>query len=459
MLWRGTNGSLREARGRYASAAQSADSFANAVGGVRGILTGLGAALAAREIFEFGTASVRAAGQMEGLLRGLRAIEGTQADQRRRDFNAYDNAQNAPAAETKGTEADNALQTRIFELGRQRILAERQLTAENQRLLLQLSRERIDAATAASTAEVEGFTAAAQAGKAYADQFQRQINAIPHVSSPDAQYGNFTSQLRKDFEETERQGRTLLDVMRQIASYAFRTDLDERIPDPIERGAAIDERIAEKTRGQQTIETIRQDAGEQGRQFLKRVLQGEERDIQSSIRTRARSYRQFANLVSNTFLDMATGRQQSFEQVATQFIRQSLRIVARAVIEHQIRLRLDDTLTAHKIANIHRVSAAQQAAFAGIGVPGLPNLPGGLGNIGSAFSGGGAALGVAALLFPQEIKNLAGGISDTIGNLLENVASAPDKAFGAQQVFLKIGENETREITDLQDELREENRV
>ena len=78
--WRDTNGQLRDARGRFVAAGQGADIFTNALGGARGLLTGLGAALAAREIFEFGVSSVRSAGQMEGLLRGLRAIEGTQAD-------------------------------------------------------------------------------------------------------------------------------------------------------------------------------------------------------------------------------------------------------------------------------------------------------------------------------------------------------------------------------------------
>ena len=620
-VWRDTNGRLRDARGGFISAGQGADFFANSAGNVRGILTGLGAALAAREIFEFGVSSVRSAGQMEGLLRGLRAIEGSQADQRLRDFteagqrykaittelgrlqaaqgnvsaqseylrtvqnglatqartlnteiaaladeidgrtgksvqglnrrlrekrqalaetqkqlatnanalralasantstaqstaqatsnaenfsltlaklranaedtrnalnisinpqqlaagfqaalaasNAYynariANAQNALAQETAGTEAYNTLQTRIFELGRQQQQAERQITAENQRLLQQLSQERIDAANAASTAEVEGFKAAAQAGKDYTDRLQRQIDAIPNISSPDAQYGNaFTSQLRRDFEETERQGRSLLDVMRQIANYAFATDLDARIPDPIVRGAAIDERIAAEARGQQTLTDIRQAAGEQGRQFLNRVLRSEERDVQRSVNARARSYRQFTNLVSNTALDLATGRTQNFESVATAFIQQSLRIVLRAVLENQILKRLDDRLTVSRIANIQKVAAAQQASAVGVGslnIPGLANLPG-LGNLGSSLSGGGAALGAASLLFPEQIKNLAGGISDTIGNLLSNVAAAPDRAFGAQQVFLKIGENETREITDLQDALREENRV
>ena len=377
------------------------------------------------------------------------------------------NAQNALAQETAGTEAYNNLQTRIFELGQQRLAAQRQLETQRTSILRTFAQERVRIEREANNEIITGLLAVAQASREAVQArvaFSRQIAAIPSVGGPDAQYGNFTSQFRQDFEETERQGRSLLDVMRQIANYAYGTDLDARIPDPIVRGVAIDERIAEEARGQQTLTDIRQAAGEQGRQFLNRILRSEERDIQASLRKQARSYRQFANLVSNTFINLATGRAQNFESVATAFIQQSLRIVLRAVVENQILKRLDDTLTASKLTNIRRVAAAQQAA--GIGsaanIPGigsfLNNLPG-LGNIGSSLSGGGAALGAASLLFPEQIKNLAGGISDTIGSLLSNVASAPDRAFGAQQVFLKIGENEVRDITDIQDDLRQEDQV
>ena len=105
-------------------------------------------------------------------------------------------------------------------------------------------------------------------------------------------------------KKPNEQGRSLLDVMRQIANYAFATDLEERIPDPIVRDAAIDERIAAEARGQQTLTDIRQAAGEQGRQFLNRVLRSEERDIQRSINARARQYRQFANIVSNSVINL-----------------------------------------------------------------------------------------------------------------------------------------------------------
>ena len=368
-------------------------------------------------------------------------------------------AQQALAAETAGTEAYNALETQIFELRRQRLQTEQRLETERQNSVTQLTQQRVDAANAVRDAEVEGFNAATQA----ATEFQRHIAALPRLSSPDAQYGNFTSQLRRDFEDTEQQGRSLLSVMREIVRLSLGAtdlDLEARIPDPGVRQQQIDDRIAAEARGAQTLTAIREDALEQGRQFLNTVLQREERDIQRSINANARQYRQFANLVSNTFLDVATGRAQSFETVATAFIQQSLRIVLRAFVENQILTRLDDTLTAAKIANLNKVAAAQQAAGAG----GLGNLAGlgnlsGLGRLGGAFSGGGAALGVSALLFPQEIRNLTGGITDTIGALLSNVASAPDRAFGAQQVFLKIGDNQIREITDEQDALRQENRA
>lgn len=375
--------------------------------------------------------------------------------------NRIANAQAALAKETQGTEAHNQLQVQIFQLGRQRLQAERQLNTENQRLIQQLTQERTETVTAASKSEVEGFKATTEAAKAYTDQLQRQINAIPRLQSPDAQYGGFTSQLRKDFEDAETQGRSLLTVMREIARLSVGPiDLDARIPDPDVRQDAIDQRIAAEVRGAQTLNDVRIAAGEQGRQFLNRVLRREERDIQKSVNERARTYRQFANLVSNTFVDLATGRTQSFESVATAFVQQSIRIVLRAFVEFQIQKRLDDTLTASKIGNINKIAAAQSAAGAG----GLGNLTGlgnlsGLGRLGGSLSGGGLALGAAALLFPTEIRNLTGGITESIGKLLDNVASVPDKAFGAQQVFLKIGDNEAREITDLQSELLQENRV
>lgn len=369
------------------------------------------------------------------------------------------NAQNALAAETAGTEAYNTLQTRIFELGQQRLAAQRHLETERTGLLRTFARERVRIERGANNEIMTGLLAVVQASRAAVRrrvEFAQQLAAIPRAAGPDA-----VSRLRQEFEETENRGRSLLAVMREIANAAFATDLEERIPDPIVRGTGIDERIAAEARGQQTLTAIRQAAGEQGRQFLNSALRREERDTQKSINTRARAYRQFANLVSRTFINLATGRSQSFESVATAFIQQSLRIVLRAVLENQILKRLDDTLTAAKIANIQRVAAAQQATGGLAGnLPGLANLPG-IGNLGgNLLSGGAGALGVAGLLFPNERRNLLAGIKETIGGFLENVGNQQEIVVRANiQNNLRIGENEAREISYLQTDLEQEDRL
>ena len=537
--WQDTNSGLRDARGQLIGAGQDAEFFTQSLDGARERLAGLGAAGAAREIFSFGTASVRAAAQMEGLLRGLRAIEGSQAhtgtatsagqattvtenfartlatlkanaeatrDARTGAFNvqqvetpnfqaaiaaseAYANAriakaQEALAKETQGAEASNQLQAQIFEPQRQRLQAHGQLETERQRFLEQISQQRIDTANAVSTAEVAGFEASTAAAKEYTDQLQRQIDAIPRIQSPEAQYGDFTSQLRQDFADTEQQGRSLLSVLREIAHLSVGPlDLDtripvpdvrqqripdpgvrqQRIPDPGVRQQQIDDQIAADVRDAQTLNTIRQDAAEQGSQFIAQLRQSEARDLQKNLTEQARYYRQFANSVSNLLTGVVTGRVQGFETVVKAFIANSLRIVARASIEYQLRKHLDDTLTTSKIANIRKVAAAQQAGAAGAGnfaLPGVGNQLGGLASrFGGSLAGGGLALGAASLLFPTEIKNLTGGITDAIGNLLSNVAAVPDKTFSPQQIYLKIGDTEIREITDIQDDLRDEGRL
>ena len=526
--WQDTNSGLRDARGQLIGAGQDAEFFTQSLDGARERLAGLDAARAAREVFAFGSASVRAAAQMEGLLRGLRAIEGSQAhtstatsagqattvtenfartlatlkanaegtrDARTGAFNvqqvvpnfqaaiaaseAYANAriakaQEALAKETQGAEASNQLQVQIFESQRQRLQAHGQLETERQRFLEQISQQRIDTANAVSTAEVAGFNASTAAAKEYTDQLQRQIDAIPRIQSPEAQYGDFTSQLRQDFADTEQQGRSLLSVLREIAQLSVGPlDLDtripdpdvrqQRIPDPDVRQQQIDDQIAAQARDAQTLNTIRQDAAEQGSQFIAQLRQSEVRDLQKNLTEQARYYRQFANSVSNLLTGVVTGRVQGFETVVKAFIANSLRIVARASIEYQLRKHLDDTLTTSKIANIRKVAAAQQAGAAGAGnfaLPGVGNQLGGLASrFGGSLAGGGLAIGAASLLFPTEIKNLTTGITETLGNLLSNVAAVPDKAFGAQQIFLRIGDNEAREITDLQADLKNEARL
>ena len=393
----------------------------------------------------------------------------------------------ALAAKTHGTEEFNTIETRIFELRRQRIQAEQALEETRTRVFTERVRARQQAEAAALSGQSTAYREyrqilnevielqQARTFRTYIDnlrqqglnfqqivphareylEFLRQIAAIPAAASPDAQYGR----LRSEIEATTESGNALLSVLRQIVQVTLPPlDLETRIPEPVNREIQIDERIAAEARGQQTLNDIRQDAREQGRQFLNNIISDEERAVQASLRKQARSYRQFANLVSNTFVDLTTGRAENFEQVATAFIQQSLRIVLRAYVEFQIQKRLDDTLTASKIANIQKVNTAQQAGGLAGNLPGLANLPG-IGNLGGFLSGGAGALGVAGLLFPNESSNLLSGIKNEISGFLSNVADVPDRAFGAQQIFLKIGDNEAREISDLQDELREEERV
>ena len=369
-------------------------------------------------------------------------------------------AETALAKEKAGTDAFNALQVEIFQLGRQQLGAQRSLETERTSISRTATQERVRIEQNANNEVIIGILSVVRASREALrarTEFAQQIAAIPRASSPDAQYGRFTAQLREDFQETERQGQSLLSVMRQIVNFTIAPlDLDARIPEPVNREIQIDERIAAEARGQQTLNEIRQEAREQGRQFLNSSISSEERAVQASLRKQARSYRQFANLVSNTFINLATGRAENFEQVATAFIQQSLRIVLRAYIEFQVQKKLDDDLTASKIANIQKVNAAQQTG--GLAGNLLGNLPG-IGNLGNLFSGGGLALGASALLFPNESRNLLGGVRDEISGFLSNIAEVPDRAFGAQQVFLKLGEGEIRDITDIQDEMREEERV
>ena len=372
-------------------------------------------------------------------------------------------AEAALEKEKEGTDAFNALQVQIFQLGHQQLTAQRQLETERTNILRTFTDERVNIERSANNAVITGFTAAARAAADAARArfaFARQIAARNNTSRADIQYGNFTSQLRQDFEDTEQQGRSLLSVMREIVRLSLEStdlDLEERIPDPGVRQQQIDDQIAAQVRAQQTLIDIRQTAAEQGSQFLNSIRQNEDRDVQRSLHQQGRQYRQFANLVSNTFINLATGRAESFARVATAFIQQSIRIALRAIVAHQLQKRLDDTLTASKIANIQKVAAAQQASgLAGVGgIPGLGNI----GNIGNLLSGGGLALGASALLFPEQIRNLTGGIKDEISGFLDNVSREPVVVRANIQNNLRIGENEAREISDIQAELRQEDRV
>ena len=404
-------------------------------------------------------------------------------------------AQTALASETEGTEAYNNLQTRIFELRRARQTEETRLQEALSQIVIARTQARQKAETDAlkdtgdayreyrqilnSVIEIQQQGAfrtyierLRQQGLTFEEivphareylEFLRQIDALPRASSPDAQAG--VSQLQQSFQDARTEGESLLDVMRRIVNFQiapFENIIDVDIADL--RQQQIDADIAAQVaRGGQTLGDIEIDAYQQGLAFIRRLRSDEnvtaERELQASLREQQRHYRQFAGVVSSLFTGIVTGRIQGFEEVARQFIAQSLRIIARSVIENQILKRLDDQLTASKIANAQKVAAAQASGAGGIGaIPGLGNLPG-LGNIGSFLSGGATALGVSSLLFPTESRAILSGIKDEISGFLENVVPDQEKIVVESRSFLRIGENETREITDLQSEMRDEERV
>ena len=334
---------------------------------------------------------------------------------------------------------------------------------------------RIAAARQAREVEVQGFLDAAAAGKAYADQLRNQIEF--------AKVGRI--QAARDAREVEVQGfldaaaagKEYADQLREIITEQSRLTnefplgrddgtrrrlptyderFQERTGDIDLRQQQIDAQIAAQgQRGTTTLGDIQVDAYQEGLAFIRQLRQNEttqaERELQQSLKQQERYYRQFANQTSRIFEGVATGRINSLSEVAKEFLTYSLRIVSRAVIENAILKNLDDTLTASKIANIAKVNAAQAAGAGGIG---------GAGRLANLFSGGGLALGVSALLFPQQSQNLISGIRGELKGFLDNVVDAPEVVVKANiQNHLRIGDNEAREISDMTADLREEYRA
>lgn len=410
-------------------------------------------------------------------------------------------AEAALAKEKESTEEYNTLETRIFELRRQRLQEETRLQQTLTRIRIERSRGLAQAEQNALKATGDAYREYLQilssvreiqqgtAFRSYVDQlrqqrftfeqilprareyleFLKQIAEIPRVGSPEAQFGNFSGIIQDSQTATENV-KKLSDALLEltgITAQLQRLDLDVRIPDPGVRQQDIDEQIAARNaQGGQTLDDIQIEAYQQGLSFIRRLRSQEnadaQRELQISLREQERYYRQFANTVSSLFTGIATGRIQGFEEVARQFIAQSLQIVSRAFIEYQIQKRLDDQLTASKIANAQKVNAAQTAGTGAGGIGSvLSNLPGlgNLGNLGNLFSGGGLALGVSALLFPDASRNLLSGIRDELSGFVENVRETPVVVEANIENNLRIGENGVREISDIQATLVEEERA
>lgn len=435
------------------------------------------------------------------------ALAGTFLNQLESDFQAaitasntyYDErirqAEAALAKEEQGSKEYNQLQALIFQLNRERSQEQTRLEEEEYKVYQRLVGERRRLAYALREIEVKGFRDAAAAGQQLTQELEQitsprfrqelyeQIQlyqglglsfdeAVEHAKAAVrfnqlllTSYQDTTTQAEKlasvhteTFDSVNRQILTATDHMRdfvdetQLAIQSLQVFDRNRIDDTGQASPFDDSRRATPTipRVQRTtpLDTTPNEFGERFKQ-----IQEEERALQRSLREQTRHYRQFANQVSRIFEGVATGRINSFEEVAQQFIAYSLRIVSRAVIENTILKGLDTDLTNTKIANLNRVAQAQAGLASNLGLPSL-------GNIGNFLSGGGTALGVSALLFPNESRNLLSGIKSEIGNFLENVGGMQEIVVQANiQNNLRIGDNEAREISDLTAELREEERA
>ena len=281
--------------------------------------------------------------------------------------------------------------------------------------------------------------------------FLQQINAIPDIASPEGQLPRGIENVGLQFEKATERAYPFLDALREIARLAGGAGLEQSIGDVVGRQERQDFQI--QSQAVDSLGNLRRQAAIDAADFFRTQQQQEVKELQRSLRDQQQLYRQFSNQVAGVFVGLITGRINSFEDAAKAFISASVRIVARAFIEHQIQITLDNQLTAAKIANIQKVEAAQSASLLARG--GLGNLSG----FAHLFSGGGLALGAASLLFPEQIRNLSGGIADTISGFVGNLDQQQVVVQANIQNHLRIGDNEAREISDLTAEMQQEGRA
>ena len=172
------------------------------------------------------------------------------------------------------------------------------------------------------------------------------------------------------------------------------------------------------------LETIREDAAQQGRDFLRRIQKQEERDLRRSIEERERLYERYYQRIGDLAVDALFGRIRSVREFVLRLSEELLRgLIRTEIIERTSAARkiaIDNAVANAKIANIQRVSTAQQAAAAQVpAIPGIPQL-GNLGGLGNLLSGGAGALGVASIIFPNELNNLFAEIGNTLSNISES---------------------------------------
>ena len=237
------------------------------------------------------------------------------------------------SAEEAGSERYNKIQTEIFETERAREQASRELLDEaaeyEASVLDRRTASRIQSAERAREAEVEGFESAAKSGQSYANQLRElrsvsmrrnfvelvntlqeqglsfdearqqaqkffdEINEIPPVlKGADAAYGNFASTLVR---ESDRSADAVANLLRGVQALgaeigSLTGDQTFRLDSSLERSLLNEQRYFQQNPTGRTLDDIRQEAGQQGRQYVGRLFGRQDREAAEAQREAIQIY-------------------------------------------------------------------------------------------------------------------------------------------------------------------------
>ena len=137
-----------------------------------------------------------------------------------------------------------------------------------------------------------------------------------------------------------------------------------------------------------------------------------------------RLYERLSKKLANTLIDFIFDKDRSFKDMAAEFVKSSLKIIAQHYIETEIRIMNERRVQAE-------VAKTQSIQMGGGGL--LNSLFSAFKNpkgLLSSAGGAGVALGGASLLAPNELGNAASGIFEAFKNVGKKVETVPDKIFG-----------------------------
>lgn len=141
-------------------------------------------------------------------------------------------------------------------------------------------------------------------------------------------------------------------------------------------------------------------------------LKAAEKQAKEALKIQEKLYKRFTDML----LDAVFSEGKSFKEMATQFIKSSLRMIAQHYIETEIRVNNEKRVQ----AEIAKTQALQNK--------GISDMLGKLG--GGSIAGAGVAMAGAGFLAPNQLANVGGGILGLLSKAGKNVSSLPDKIFG-----------------------------